>query len=121
MPIYALESLQLLNVTTTDNTKHAGHADNIICVVKLRNMWTWWNKSSTIGPKIGYFPKANKSWLIGKPKKHETTKVIFKDTHLNITNEGKWHLGTVFGTEELRKEYVISRVNKWVAKLKLVT
>ena len=38
MPIYALESLQLLNVTTTDNTKHAGHADNIICVVKLRNM-----------------------------------------------------------------------------------
>ena len=46
---------------------------------------------------------------------------IFQDTNLNITNEGKRHLGTVVGTEEYRKEYVIMRVNEWVAKLKLLT
>ena len=48
-------------------------------------------------------------------------KVIFQDTNLNITNEGKRHLGAVVGTEEYRKEYVIMRVNEWVAKLKPLT
>ena len=67
MTIYALGSLPLLSITTTDNTKHPAYADDISCVGKLRNMLTWWNKLNTFGPKLGYFPKANKSWLIVKP------------------------------------------------------
>ena len=70
---------------------------------------------------MGYFPKANKSWLIVKLEKYETAKGIFKDTNLNITNEGKRHLRSVVGTEEFRKEYVITRVNEWVTELKLLT
>ena len=70
---------------------------------------------------MGYFIKANKSWLIVKPEKYETSKGIFKDTNLNITNEGKRYLGVVLGTEEFRKEYVIVRVNEWVTELKLPT
>ena len=46
---------------------------------------------------------------------------IFKDTNLNITNEGKRHLGAVVGMEEFRKEYVTMSVNKWVAELKLLS
>ena len=121
MSIYALGSLPLLNITTADNTKYAAYADDISCVGKLRNILTWWNKLNTFGPKLGYFPKANKSWLIVKPEKYETAKVIFKDTNLNITNEGKRHLGAVVGTGEFRKEYVIMRVNEWVTELKLLT
>ena len=71
--------------------------------------------------KMGYFPKANKSWLIVEPEKYETAKGIFKDTNLNITNKGKKHLGAVVGTEEFRKEYAIMSVNEWVAELKLLT
>ena len=78
MTIYALGSLPLLSITTTDNTKHPAYADDISCVGKLRNMLTWWNKLNTFGPKLGYFPKANKSWLIVKPEKYETTKVYSK-------------------------------------------
>ena len=78
MPIYALGSLPLLSITTTDNTKYAAYADDISCVGKLRNMLTWWNKRNTFGPKLGYFPKANKSWLIVKPEKYETAKVYSK-------------------------------------------
>ena len=33
---------------------------------------------------MGYFPKANKSWLIVNPDKYETAKCIFKDRNLNI-------------------------------------
>ena len=83
---YALGSLALLNITATDNTKHAAYADDIICVGKLRNILTWCNKLKTFGPKIGYFQKANKSWLIVKPEKYEAAKGIFKGTNLNITN-----------------------------------
>ena len=61
LPIYALESFPLLNITTTDNTKYAAYADYISCVGKLRNIITWRNKLNTFGPKIGYFAKANKS------------------------------------------------------------
>ena len=70
---------------------------------------------------MGYSPKANKSWLIGKAEKYETAKVIFKDTNLNITNKGKRHLGTVVDSEEFKKEYVVMRVNEWVAEVKLLT
>ena len=70
---------------------------------------------------MGYFPKAKNSWLIVKPEKYKTAKGIFKGTNFNITNGGKRHLGAVVGTEEFKKEYVIMRVNEWVAELKLLT
>ena len=118
MPVYAIGSLPLLNITITD----AAYADNISCVEKLRNILTWWDKLNIFGPKIRYFPVANKQWLILQAKKvNEIVKRIFKDTNLNITNKGKRHLGEVVGMEELRKEYVIMRVNELVTKLKLQT
>ena len=55
------------------------------------------------------------------PEKYETAKRIFNETNLNINNEGKRHLGAVVGTEEFRKEFVIIRVNDWVAELKLLS
>ena len=99
MPIYTLESVPLLNITTTENKKYAAYADVISCVEKLRNILTWWSKLNTFGQKIGYFPKANKSWLIVKPGKYEAAKSIFKDTSFDITNDGKRHIGAVVGTE----------------------
>ena len=99
MPIYTLGSLPLLNMTTTENTKYAAYADDISCVEILRNILTWWSKLNTFVPKIGYFPKADKSWLIVKLGKYEAAKSIFKDTSFNITNDGKKHIGAVLGTE----------------------
>ena len=99
MSIYTLGSLPLLNMTTTENTKYAAYADDISCVEILRNILTWWSKLNTFVPKIGYFPKADKSWLIVKPGKYEAAKSIFKDTSFNITNDGKRHIGAVVGTE----------------------
>ena len=89
MPIYALESLLLLNIATTDITKRVAYADDVTCVGELKNILTWWNKLNTFVLKFVYFPKVKKSWLIVKPEKQETAKVIFKDTKLNITHESK--------------------------------
>ena len=108
MPIYALVSLLLLNITITDSTKCAAYTDDISCVAKLRNILTWWNNRIF-------------SWQIVKPEKYETAKGIFKDTNLKLTNKGKRHLGAVVGTEEFRKEYVTMIVYEQVAKLKLLS
>ena len=56
-----------------------------------------------------------------KPEIYETAKGMFKDTNLNITNQGKRHLGAAVGTEEFRKEYMMMRVNEDVAQLKLLS
>ena len=56
-----------------------------------------------------------------KPEKYETTKFIFKDTSLNISNKGRRDLDAVIGRGEFRKKYVIMRVNEWVTKIKLLT
>ena len=58
MPIYAMGSLPLLNITTTDNTKHAAYADDISCVAKLRNTLTWYNKLNKFWPKNEIFFKS---------------------------------------------------------------
>ena len=55
-----------------------------------------------------------------KPEKSDTANVIFKDTKLNITNEGQRHLGALVGKKEYRNKYMIMRVNKWVTELKLL-
>ena len=78
IPTYALGFLPPLNITTTDSTKHAAYTGNINCVGKLRNILPKRNKLNNFGPKIGYFPKTNKSWLIVKPEKYETAKVYSK-------------------------------------------
>ena len=99
MPIYTLESLPLLNITTTENKKIRCLCRCYKLCRKTKEYTTWWSKLNTFGQKIGYFPKANKSWLIVKPGKYEAAKSIFKDTSFDITNDGKRHIGAVVGTE----------------------
>ena len=70
LSIYAMRSLPLLNVTTTDSTKHVADADDISCIRELKNILTWWNKLIIFGPKIGCFPKANKSWVTVKAENY---------------------------------------------------
>ena len=70
LSIYAMRSLPLLNVTTTDSTKHGADADDISCIRELKNILTWWNKLIIFGPKIGCFPKANKSWVTVKAENY---------------------------------------------------
>ena len=53
MSVYALGSLPLLNITTTDNTKYAVYANDLSCVGKLRNILTWRNKPKYFCSKNG--------------------------------------------------------------------
>ena len=121
MPLYALASIPLLNAISTSNSKHSAYADDLSCAGKIKNLLIWWNILSTTGPKIGYFPKASKSWLIVKPEKYELAKSIFRETSINITIEGKRHLGAVIGSDEFKKSYVDEKVSSWVNELTMLS
>ena len=69
MPIYAIGLDPLINCLKLCNgVKQADFADDLAGVGSLEDLKVWWDKIATVGPKIGYYAKAEKSWLIVKPQ-----------------------------------------------------
>ena len=69
------------------------------------------------GPPLGYFPNPQKCWLIVKPEKERPAKEIFSETTINITTEGRKHLGAALGSRDFFEEYVDEKVEEWVAQV----
>ena len=61
----------------------------------LTSIRDYWGKLTVLGPKYGYIPKASKSYLIVKEDKLGEAMNVFNDSNVNITIEGKRHLGAV--------------------------
>jgi hypothetical protein len=55
--------------------------------------------------------------LITKPEKEEIKREIFKETEINITTEGKRHLGAVVGSRSYLNEYVNEKVEEWAKEI----
>ena len=56
----------------------------------------------------------SKSWLILKnPEKLNEAKVLFGNTAIKFTTEGKRHLGAALGNDTFRSEYANMKVKKW--------
>ncbi|XP_066925323.1 uncharacterized protein [Clytia hemisphaerica] len=121
MPLYALALVPLLENIDSNNINQVAYADDLSAAGQLKFLLRWWVKLQNVGPHLGYFPKSSKSWLVVKPDKYELAKVIFEGTGINITKEGKRHLGAAVGTNEFKIEYVTDFVNDWVSQLKLLS
>ena len=122
MPIYAIGLDPLINCLKLCNgVKQADFADDLAGVGSLEDLKVWWDKIATVGPKIGYYAKAEKSWLIVKPQYVERANGIFKDSGLNITTKGRRHLGAVIGSEGFKAQYVKDKVAGWVKELQKLT
>ena len=52
----------------------------------LDNISAWWKDLQVQGPFLGYFPNAEKTWLIVKPEHAVRASVLFPD--INVTSEG---------------------------------
>ena len=83
---------------------------------KLRK---WWDEIKESGTKYGYHVKPSKSYLILKDSsKLDEAKQLFETSPINITTDGKRHLGAAIGSEEFKDEYINNKVNEWCKQVK---
>jgi hypothetical protein len=84
---------------------------------KLDNLLEWYDNLEHCGKKWGYLVNGSKSWLITKPDMVDKARETFGD-RVNITTDGKRHLGAALGTKAFRDEYSNDLVANWVKQLK---
>ncbi|XP_015754653.1 PREDICTED: uncharacterized protein LOC107334236 [Acropora digitifera] len=71
--------------------------------------------------KFGYIVNGAKSWLIVKnSERAESAKKVFDD-EVNITLEGRRHLGAVIGSKEFKNQYCQEKVDKWLREMESLT
>ena len=91
--------LDNIKKTSASEVKHAAYTDDLAGAGKLKNLRTWWDNVTEIGPLLGYFPRPDKYWLIVKPELFQSAVTAFADTDLQITIDGhSYYLGGYIGT-----------------------
>ena len=108
-----LPLIQRLNVAA----RQVWFADDGTAGGKLNQIKLWWSMLNTIGPDYGYYPNAAKSWLIVKEDHLEAAERLFAGTGVNVTAEGKRHLGAAVGTRSFVESYVMKKVEKWKSEI----
>ena len=94
-------------------------ADDATGAGSLSNLKKWWKLVEEEGKKYGYVVKPSKSWLILKhPESLQAAETLFADTSIQITTEGKRHLGAAIGTTEFKDSYIKGKVEEWCKRLK---
>jgi len=107
--ITSQELMDLIQAWFADDTAAAG---------TLEDIKNWWDALVSEGPKYGYYPNASKTWLILKnvtdPRVYIKAMEMFNGTGVNITIQGKKHLGAAVGSTAFKKEYIADKVKTWV-------
>ena len=118
MAMYSLSTRELIDdlKQAAPETLQVWFADDSADAGKLREIHKWWMRLKEIGPAYGYFPNAPKCWIILKsPELRELAEELFGADGVNITTEGKRHIGAALGSEEFKEEFVKEKVQKWTA------
>ena len=111
MPFYGLGTkpivVNLKREIPIDEVKQVWLADDASAAGKLKALKLWWDLIQKEGMKYGYYVKPSKSWLILKdPSKIDGCKELFSSSPINITVEGKRHLGAAIGSSSYKNEYI---------------
>ena len=118
MPWYSLNSVSIINhLRIEDSQRKVWFADDVATAGKIKTLYDRYCHLETHGLKYGYHVNGLKSWLIVKsPEIAEEATTIFGQ-NVNITADGKRHLGAVIGSEKYKKEYYEGVVDNWVEEL----
>ena len=119
MPWYSLSTVPIINELkhSSPNVKQVWLADDASSAGKLKPLYEWYQQLVEKGDGHGYYVNGGKSWLIVKSNEmKEQAKAIFGNS-VNITSEGKRHLGAVIGSNQYKKEYCEDMVDNWVKEL----
>ena len=101
MPLYALAITPLISrLGDISDVVQVWYADDASAAGSLSSIRSWWDHLSSMGPTFGYFANASKTWLITKDSLLGKAREIFHDTQVNITSQGRPHLGAPLGSQD---------------------
>ena len=112
--------LEMTNTNTDSDAKMVAYADDFPATGSILSLKYWWDTLCELGPKFGYFPKPKKSWLIVKFDCFDKAIHVFNDTNIQITTQVRRHLGAALGKSQIRNEYIMEKINKWVEELHIL-
>ena len=78
----------------------------------------FWNSVQIHCTGYGYHPNGAKTHLVVKAEHVEKARELFAGTGINVTTEGKRHLGAAIGSRSYTVEYVADKVKKWSEEIR---
>ena len=123
MALYAISTKPLLDCVISQminysSVKNVAYADDLNGTGELNDLLEWWKCVCDYGPVIGYFTKPSKSWLVVKPELADEAEKIFMGTQINVTVEGRKHLGAAIGSEEYKTKFMKAKIIEWVDEIR---
>ena len=123
MPMYAIATLPLIHGLNDpdSSTSQLWYADDATATGSLSHLRSWWDRLVSIGPSYGYHANPSKTWLVTKEVHLSNAVNTFQDSHVNITAEGRPHLGAALGTQSYVSQFVNTKVQQWCNELKTLS
>ena len=103
--------------TNVPQVKQVWFADDATGAGTCESLRKFWDNLLTLGTGYGYYSNGSKTHLVVKPEHIVKARELFADTDVNITTEGKRHLGAAIGTRDFIESYVAGKVKKWVEEI----
>ena len=120
MAMYSVSVTPLIASLQDSHVKQVWFADDPTAGGTLHGLRGWWSRLQDLGSYYGYYPNALKTWLIVKPVYSSDAQQLFEGTGVQVTVDGKRHLGAALGSCLFTEQYVSEKVDSWsccVAKL----
>ena len=115
---YAIGTLPLIRQLKKHRPEphQSWYADNASAIGKFEDLHLLFKDLATFGSSYGYLPNSSKSILVVPEDRVERAKHYFNDVHgYNFSIQtGARYLGGFIGSDNLRDEYVSSKVTDWV-------
>lgn len=117
MAMYAIGILPLINQLKSIDAKQVWFADDATAGGHIQQIHEWWIKLNNLGPAFGYFENPSKTWLIVKEEHLSMATERFANSGVNITTDGKRHLGAALGSRSFVVSYMQDKVREWTSSI----
>ena len=106
MPWYAINTNHMISSlrASIPQVKQVWLADDSAGGESTKSLYQWYKTLCEEGKQFAYIVNGAKTWLI-----------------VNITLEGRRHLGAVIGSKEFKNQYCQEKVDKWLREMESLT
>ena len=88
---------------------------------RIKVLYDWYKYKSKEGRKYAYHVNGSKSWLIVNSQQLMSEAELVFAGEVNISTEGKRHLGAVIGSKNYKAQYYNKKISEWKEELTRLT